>query len=291
MYLQPLRIANNFVSNSKNEELFPDAYKEVFDNRKINHYQDSNDQNNSQYYINSPTKETTNEKVKNEGIKIAKITFIIKKQPQKKLLGFKKSRGRQKNKNEISNKNSQRKHDKNSLDNILNKLQVDSINCLRKCINHLKYSCDHNIKEKFLDINAGFKKNVTKENLNKMKKRKLYEILTENISQKYQNYSEDYNKKLYNQMEKDKNYISIINLLNKDYLYFFRNMYFKKEKTVNFHQYGIEESISLSKKVDLYNGKNQFFNDKDVKYKKCILKCINENYFDGKLMFPLEEIN
>ena len=292
--LQSSRIACNFVSNSKFEDSFPYAFNEVFDNRTVNHHQEPKDENISHYYINTQTKETTNEKEKNDNIKIIIQRFIIKKEEPIKFLGLKKNRGRRKKKevienNQNSNENSQKKHDKNSLDNIMNKVQIDSINCLIKCINSIKYSYDKNEKEKFLDINSDFKKNVKKGNIVEIKKKELHEILTQNISKKFKNFPKDYNKKLYEKMEKEVKYKSIINFLNLEYLTFFQNIYYKKERTVNLHQYGIEKTISLSKKLGIHYEKNQSFIDEDVEYQKSIQKYINENYFDGKLIFQLEE--
>ena len=102
------------------------------------------------------------------------------------VLEKKTNRGRQKNiikneNNENDRENTKKSHDKNSLDNIKNKIQVDAINCLRKCVNCIKFKLDKQKDKKFLDIEADFKKNVKNKEFEKMKETKLCEILTKNL--------------------------------------------------------------------------------------------------------------
>ena len=122
-----------------------------------------------------------------------------------------------------------------------------------------------------------------------IKKKKLCDILKLNISKKYRNHSFDYNKILYEKIEKMKNnpiYDALIKLSNETYLYFFQNIYYKNERFINLHKYGIDVIIPLSNKVELCEDK---IKDEDEEYIKIYKKCINENYFNGKLMFISEK--
>ena len=126
------------------------------------------------------------------------------------------------------------------------------------------------------------------------------------FSSKYQKFPKNYNKQLYNEMVKDPKYKILIEFLNEDFfilkiscinfkyiwwngLYFFQNIYYKKERNINFLKYGVDTKITLSNDVKLCFQKFQTLDDKDIEYKKSINNCINVNYFDGKLMFLLEE--
>ena len=77
-------------------------------------------------------------------------------------------------------------------------------------------------------------------------------------------------------------YDALIKLSNETYLYFFQNIYYKNERFINLHKYGIDVIIPLSNKVELCEDK---IKDEDEEYIKIYKKCINENYFNGKLMF------
>jgi len=281
-------MTNQYFEYNFNKE-FPEAYKVVFANERLRTTQEPINTDDSIYFNTSNTTTTNN-------TSNIKPLFKIEKEEEKKLLEKKTNRGRLKNefKNENSENDYENKnkiHDKKSLDNMKNKIQVNAINCLRKCVNCLKFHFDKkkDKKEIFRDIDANFKKNVKNKEFEEMKKKKLYEILTQNISSKYLNYEKDYNHQLYEKMKKESVYKELIEFLNEDFLYFFQNVYYKKERTINFHKYGLDTEITLSNEVKLLFDKMKTFDDKDIEYKKYINNCINDNYFDGKIMFLLEE--
>ena len=278
----------NQFSESNSNNLLYEAINNAFPFLNLSSNREQIEPNESLYFITT----SSSEKIENN-TKVSPL-FKIEKLETKKLLEKKTNRGRQKNiiKNENTendSENTKKSHDKNSLDNIKNKIQVDAINCLRKCVNCIKFQLDKQKDKKFLDIEADFKKNVKNKEFEKMKMTKLYEILTKNLSSKYQKFPKNYNKQLYIEMVKDPNYKILIEFLNEDFLYFFQNIYYKKERTINFLKYGVDTKITLSNDVKLYFQKFQTLDDKDIEYKKSINNCINVNYFDGKLMFLLEE--
>ena len=288
-------MTNQFIESNSNNPL-NEAFHNVFIFENLSSNREPIEPNDSLYFIST----ATSERIENS----TRVTtlFKIEKVETKKLLEKKTNRGRQKNiikneNNENDRENTKKSHDKNSLDNIKNKIQVDAINCLRKCVNCIKFKLDKQKDKKFLDIEAkkfldieaDFKKNVKNKEFEKMKETKLCEILTKNLSSKYQKFPKNYNKQLYNEMVKDPNYKILIEFLNEDFLYFFQNIYYKKERNINFLKYGVDTKITLSNDVKLCFQKFQTLDDKDIEYKKSINNCINVNYFDGKLMFLLEE--
>ena len=228
------------------------------------------------------TKESTKEKVEEN------IQIISKTEKEDELLG--KKRGRKKNIEKIVNKkeNIEKIHNHESEDNMLNKIQIHSINSAIECFNSILDYIKYNNKERFLKIDPSFKKKINKKEREELKKKKLCDILKLDISTKFTNHSFDYNKNLYEKIEKMKEnpiYDALIKLSNENYLYFFQNIYYKNERIINLNKYGIDVNIPLNNKVKLCEDKIKSFKDKGEKYIKKYKKCINENYFNGKLMF------
>ena len=175
---------------------------------------------------------------------------------------------------------------------MLNKIQIHSINSIIECFNSILNYINYNNEERFLNINSSFKKKINKIKREELKKKKLCDILKLDISTKFTNHSFDYNKNLYEKIEKMKEnpiYEALIKLSNENYLYFFQNIYYKNERNINLNKYGINITIPLTNKVELCEDKIKSFKDKDEEYIKKYKKCINENYFNGKLMFISEK--
>ena len=70
--------------------------------------------------------------------------------------------------------------------------------------------------------------------------------------------------------------------MDQNFLTFFKNVYHKKERSINLHNYGLVASVPLSEKVQLFEDKVKTFEDEE--YIKHYKKCINDHYFDGKLI-------
>jgi len=274
----------NTEKNINPQNSFEIAYKICFNEELYKNEEPINADYLYQYYQNenSKTKESTKEKVEEN------IQIISKTEKEDKLLG--KKRGRKKNIEKIVNKkeNFKKIHNDEVEDNMLNKIQIHSINSIIECFNSILNYINYNNEERFLNINSSFKKKINKKEREELKKKKLCDILKLNISKKYTNHSFDYNKNLYEKIEKMKEnpiYEALIKLSNENYLYFFQNIYYKNERIINLNKYGINITIPLTKKVELCEDKIKSFKDKGEKYIKKYKKCINENYFNGKLMF------
>ena len=269
----------NTEKNINPQNSFEIAYKSCF-NEELYKNEEQLDEDYSYQYIK--TKESTKEKVEEN------IQNIVKTEEEDKLLG--KKRGRKKNIEKIVNKkeNFKKIHNDEVEDNMLNKIQIHSINSIIECFNSILNYINYNNEERFLNINSSFKKKINKKEREELKKKKLCDILKLDISTKYTNHSFDYNKNLYEKIEKMKEnpiYDALIKLSNENYLYFFQNIYYKNERIINLNKYGIDVNIPLTNKVKLCEDKIKSFKDKDEEYIKKYKKCINENYFNGKLMF------
>ena len=280
----------NTEKNINPQNSFEIAYKICFNEELYKNEEPLNADYLYQYYQNenSKTKESTKEKVEEN------IQNIVKTEKEDKLLGKKRKLGRKKNIEKIKNNNENNKkiHNDKVEDNMLNKIQIHSIKCIIEYFNSILDYIIYNDKERFLNIDSSFKKKINKKEREELKKKKLCDILKLNISKKYTNHSFDYNKNLYEKIEKMKEnpiYEALIKLSNENYLYFFQNIYYKNERIINLNKYGIDITIPLTKKVELCEDKIKSFKDKDEEYIKKYKKCINENYFNGKLMFISEK--
>ena len=271
----------NTEKNINPQNSFEIAFKNCF-NKELYENKEPLEEDYSYQYIK--TKESTKEKVEEN------IQNIVKTEKEDKLLGKKRKLGRKKNIEKIKNNNENIKkiHNDKVEDNMLNKIQIHSIKCIIEYFNSILDYIIYNDKERFLNIDSSFKKKINKKEREELKKKKLCDILKLDISTKYTNHSFDYNKNLYEKIEKMKEnpiYDALIKLSNENYLYFFQNIYYKNERIINLNKYGIDVNIPLNNKVKLCEDKIKSFKDKGEKYIKKYKKCINENYFNGKLMF------
>ena len=265
-------------NNSTDQEFstdFEDAYKINFSNSETINNNDQNDVNlDKNRYEMIPTKSRPTN------------IFVIEKKFGNKNLG------RKKDKDKISDGDSKNIHDNTSTDNLLNKIQVHAINSIGDVANSILDFFNHKEDERFLNTSAKIKKKINKKEFKEIKEQKLYKILTIDISKKFRKIPKDHNETLYNNLkEKSKEdpiYEVLINFLDQDFLTFFKTVYHKKIRSINLHIKGRDELVPLSDKVQLYEDKIKKFEDEE--YKKLYKKCINDNYFDGKLVeFEMEK--
>ena len=171
-----------------------------------------------------------------------------------------------------ANKKSLKVHDKLDIDNIISVVQahymnfiVDIINCMLKLLGE---------KRRFSKISYDIKKKVNKKNFEALKEKKLYEILLFDISPKFTRSKIDHNKVLYENI-KDLNIFK--ELLNQNYLTFFRNVYYKSERKLNLIIDGKNMTFDLNdEKLSMYKDKIAGFSDKN--YLKLFEKYVQERY-------------
>ena len=270
---------NDFLSSSAYNILFPSCNQENRDDSQ-NITEDHSADNDFQRFFRT-TKEETKEKNK-----IVKFIIIKYNQDDRaKFIG-------KKNKNQKGIENnkyfSKKFNNKYNQSNLLYKINADSINCIVNIANSFLGFNNHDKRERFKKINGYFKKNINKKELEKLKKRKLYEIICLPISPKCTNYGKDYNEQLYNKLKEDPKNKILIRFLDETFLSFFRDIYYKSERNINLDKYGINDNLPLSEEVKLSINKINTFDAKGKAYKRAYNQCINENYFECKLKFFLE---
>lgn len=169
-------------------------------------------------------------------------------------------------------------HSKYEDDNILRKIQISFINYLRSLTNEILENIG--IKEKFLSIDYKFKKEVNKENFNKIKSKEIGKILCQSVSPKFSkisNLDKEKNKRLYEKVIQNE---TIKKLLSETYIKMFRDYYYKNIKVLN--EYYL--NIKLSENIKTFD---DFLNDKvhphDDYYKKRINEIIEKYYLPKKL--------
>lgn len=298
-YQTCLTISNNTESIEKKEEDFPSAFTKVFSNNLDKNLEENNEKEVDQkrYFNNdSPqTKENTNTNISTDSagnINLTPIFFNVKREESKEesanLIGHKRGRKKPENENDINDNgiinNGKKKHDKYDIDNILTKIQVSYINFIIIFINIILDFIDHDKNERFKHIDYKLKQKVNQKDFVKIKSKKLYEIVCMKISPKNKNIDKDYNKNLYLKLKSNS---LINNIFNENYIKFFRNVFYKSEKTISLKPYGNNDNITLSNNIKMFVDKLKSFKDKD--YIESIKKCVEDNYFEKKIIFNLNK--
>ena len=249
-----------------NQEPFQNAFEQVFipPNENVN----EEEKDDSRYFI---SKNISKEITPNEEIhcEIKKDLFKISKKNDisENLLQNKTRRGR---KTDPEGKSAMKIHEKTDIDNILTVAQISYINFIVDFLNHLLKQ--KGIKNnKFIRISHKVKKNVKISNFENLKTKKLSDILLLEISPKFRSYDKDHNKKL---LEAIKDMEEIKDILNENYLKFFKEVYYKSERIICING----KNISLfGKKLKMY--KNKIAEFKDEEYVEIFNKYVTDKYF------------
>ena len=181
-----------------------------------------------------------------------------------------------------SNEN-QKIHTKEKNDNILRKIQTSYFTFIIKFLN--EFMKNENLKYKFIDFSHSFKKNIKIEFRKELRNKTIKDIILKfPISPKNSNYNINHNINVYNKLCEQNQYI-ILNILEKNYLYFFEKIYYNNCIKFNLRQFGLDDyEIELSKNVNTYKDLLKKGNNKELEYKNLIEKCI-------KLYFLSKEYN
>ena len=178
-----------------------------------------------------------------------------------------------------------KKHDKTAKDNIKRKIQVNYIKFLRNLLNQINFELlrdyENNENIKFFPLNYNFKKQITKNGFDSLKKQTLGDIFKNNVSPKFKNY-QNLNIQVYKEIT-DKSE-TIKNILDKTYLEFF-NVFYLNKKTLNLSKYGLNKTIILSSDIGFFkdllkkdDSDSECSNEDDIYYQKRIEECI-KRYF------------
>ena len=221
----------------------------------------------SRYFIskNKSKEITPNEEFHSE---IKRVLFKTSKKNDisEKLLQNKTKRGR---KTEPEGKPAMKIHEKTDIDNIITVAQISYINFIVDLFNDLLKQIG--IQNKFIRISHKVKKNVKISNFENLKTKKLSDILLLEISPKFRSYDKDHNKKL---LESIQDMEEIKDILNENYLTFFKEVYYKSERIICING----KNISLfGKKLKMY--KNKIAEFKDEEYVEIFDKYVTDKYF------------
>ena len=174
-----------------------------------------------------------------------------------------------------------RKYD---MDDIMIKNQIAYINFIMEFVNCiLKH---FNINDQFKKIDYSEKKKANFEYFKELKNKKLYELLIIKESKRYKNIGENHNYKLY---LKIKELPTIKNILEENYLDFFREVYYKSERNISLSKYQDDENnktelfLTLPHNIKTYEDKVKSFNE--AKYAQIYDKFIQELFFNRRFYF------
>ena len=170
-----------------------------------------------------------------------------------------------------------KKHDKFYSDNILRKIQCHYITFLVEFINEILNIL--NYKQRLLQLDYNFKCRVNKDSLNILKNSSIKNILFNKISSKYRTHDQNHNIKIIKQIETD----SILNsILSENYLSLFNNIYYKSKRIIDLSHYGLNNTITLSKNIKMYQdliNKNIINDD----YKKKMNEIVIRNFISRSI--------
>lgn len=187
---------------------------------------------------------------------------------------FQKKRGRIKT--DINNNKS---HDKYKSDNIIRKVQVSYINFLTQFVNEILIKIGRK-DLLFIPLDYFYKRIVNKEHRDKLKHATIEEVLKSKISRKYSTKNKDTNAYKCEIIKKE-NIKLLIDILNKEFLFFFDKIYLKNYRKFNLKEFGLDDlEIELSDSIMLYQDL-LLKNKKDInypEYKAKINICIKQNF-------------
>ena len=182
--------------------------------------------------------------------KRADALYILYQVPQSKkpLIKFvsqqftKKKRGRKKK--HISDKI----HDKNTIDNVLRKIQVHYLSFIVSYINEILQILGY--KERFFKLDYKIKRDIKKINVRFLNRQNIGSIICYKTSHKYK-INEKTNIYIYEQI-KQKNDKVLNKIFAENYVSLFWKIYFNSCKKINLKEYGLEKEIYLSEKVKMF---------------------------------------
>ena len=230
--------------------------------------------NNSYFYLDFSHNNLLN------SIEIEKKILDDSENEQKKNLKFdikkltKKKRGRR-TENECK-----RIHDKNSVDNIMRKIQSHYLSFIISFLNDILEIL--NYEQKFSKLDYEFKSNVNKNFVESLKRKTLAEIVCNKISVKYKHKDVNSNSIIYNEIKENK---ILKNILSENYVSFFKKIYYKSNEHINLEEYGLNKNITLSNNVKMFKDllkKNGILNSNN-EFKRHINDCVIQNFMPNTI--------
>ncbi len=166
-------------------------------------------------------------------------------------------------------------------DNKMIKIQVGYISFLIKFINEV-IEKKLNLNNNFIDIDYNFKSKIKKEFRKKLNKKRIKDIITKApISPKFSTYNENYNKNVYNKLLSLGNNV-VLDILNKRFLFFFKDIYYKNVTKFNLSLFGFESfEIQLPSDTKMFKDLKMNNTKEDSSlYKVEMEQCAQKYFFD-----------
>jgi len=141
-------------------------------------------------------------------------------------------------------------HDKNTSDNVFRALIVHFTNFILDYANEVIKKFGFRIK--FYDIDYKEKRNISTKRIKLLKSLNIGQILCMKISTKYKKLiknNANLNESIFKEVTKNK---IIKNILNEEYLYLLKEVYFKNKREINLNKYGYNYSINLPENVETF---------------------------------------
>ena len=148
-------------------------------------------------------------------------------------------------------KNNENIHTRMKNDNRLAKIQGSYLSFIIKFLNEIMEKM--NLDYKFVDFDFSIKTIIKKCFRKELKNKTIKDIILEiPISSKNSKHNINHNKNGYKKLYKENQYI-ILNILEKNYLYFFEKIYYKNCRKLNLRDFDLNDfEIELSKKVKTF---------------------------------------
>lgn len=187
-----------------------------------------------------------------------------------------------------------RKHTKNDSDNIKRKIMVKFLTFLVQLINLIvKDTLQEKYKDdtmSFLPFKYEFKKNITSNQLNMLKKQSILHFLTDgkNISNKKNNI--DFNNQNYTAFNLIINQKDVYMKLFENSCFEYFSLFYKKSVELNLNKYGIKQIINISKIECFYEDILKEYSNEE-EYISKIEKIVKKNFLKKQINFEIEKDN
>ena len=146
------------------------------------------------------------------------------------------------------------------------------ISFLNKIMNSLK------LNYSFIDLDGNYKGNINQKNRAILNKKTIRDAIIEAPISRRNKKNKNYNIDVYNRL-KQENQIVLLNILDKNFLFFFEKIYYANLKKVDLSQFGLYTEIELNNDIKLFNNLlNKYKKDNIIKYKFEMDRCAR-NYF------------
>ena len=162
-------------------------------------------------------------------------------------------------------------HDKNSMDNLLRKVQIHFFNYSVSYSNDMLKQFNYEVR--FLKLAHSFKNQVDKEFVESLKDKTLSDIICTKISSKYRTKDENTNLVIYEKIKENE----VLKKIFDEKLLVLFDTYYKGQKAINLKKYGLEKEIHLSNKTKTFKDLLKK-NESDQEYIKNLKNCVNINF-------------